>query len=127
MANLLLTLNNQLFSPEHIKTNYKSKDKLTVFLKEDYELLNYHQFHKHRTILYISGLRTYKAELETKKYDVDHYPLANNKESIETTLLNSIKKNKIKKVYFYEIEDKFIEKRIFAVLTDKKIDFEVWP
>ena len=131
MANLILILNNQLFSPDLIKKNYKEKTSPIIFLKEDVELLTYHKFHKHRTILYLSALRHYKNELEEKKLTVDYYPIqfkADKKsESIEATLLSSIKKNKIKKVFLYEIEDKFIEKRVLVALESQKIDFEVWP
>ncbi len=131
MSNLLITLNNQLFATDYIKKNYKEKDPLIVFLKEDHELLTYHQFHKHRMILYLSALRNYKVELELKKFKTDYYPLHLDQkkkiESFETTVLASIKKNKISKVFMFEIEDKFIEKRILDLLKKSKIDHVIWP
>ncbi len=126
MANLLLTLPNQLFPIHLIKENYKSKDPLIVFIKEDFELCTYHKFHKHRIILLLAAARTYKAELESKKIKVDYHEL-NQKEIFENTLLKSISVLKIKKVFFYEIEDKFLEKKVLTILQKNKIDFEIWP
>ncbi len=127
MANLLLTLPNQLFPVSVIKENYKSKDPLIVFMNEDQEILTYHQFHKHRIIFYLSAMRTYKQELEAKKIKVEYFELGSTKNNFETQLLSTIKDNKIKKVLLYEIEDKFIEKRILSSLTKNKVTFEIWP
>lgn len=127
MSRLILTLGNQLFPIEKIKIIQKEYKNIFVFMKEDRELCTYYKFHKHKIIFFLSAMRTYQQELIENKIDVEYYELNQRPEKYEDTLLKSISKNKIKKVYFYEIEDKFFESRILNLLRNNFIDFEIWP
>lgn len=127
MSDLILTLGNQLFPIEKIKKIQKESKDLLVFMKEDRELCTYFKFHKHKIIFFLSAMRTYQQELLANKIDVEYYELNQKPERYEETLEKSILKNKIKKVYFYEIEDKFFETRILNLFKKNSIDFEIWP
>ena len=85
-------------------------------MREDLGLCTYQKHHKHKLILYLSAMRSYKDYLEKNGYKV-HYEYL----SIEKTIpyvesLNSfIKKCKIKNVSIYTIEDKSFEKQILKI------------
>lgn len=135
--NLILILGNQLFPIQNFKANIKTShikpESVHFFMREDYELCTYYQFHKHKIIFFLASMRTYSHELKQSQFNV-HYEeldlknkIGSKKISYEESLLKYIKDHKIQKVYFYEIEDKFFEKRIIQALKTFNIDFEIWP
>ena len=125
--NLVVILGNQLFSPQNLKADFFKSQQVTVFMREDRELCTYYKFHAHKIVFFLSAMRTYASELEKQKIPV-HYEELNSKEiSYEKSLEIFIQKNKVKKVFMYEIEDKFFEKRIFDLFTKLKIEFVVLP
>jgi len=107
-----LALGNQLFSKEHIK-DYKEHH---FFMAEDYGLCTYEKHHKQKILLFLSAMRSYAEELSAAKYQVTYYdcnhPLF--KKSYETKLLEFIKKNSIKEMVSFEVEDKFLEQRLHS-------------
>lgn len=127
MSHLVLTLGNQLFPIEKIKKLQKEHKNTVVFMKEDRELCTYFKFHKHKIIFFLSAMRTYQQELLEHNINVEYYELNQKPEKYEETLTKSILNNKIKKVYFYEIEDKFFENRILNLFKKLSVDFEIWP
>ena len=117
-----LALGNQLFSKEHIK-DYKEHH---FFMAEDYSLCTYEKHHKQKILLFLSAMRSYAEELSAAKYQVTYYdcdhPLF--KKSYETKLLEFIKKNSIKEMFSFEVEDKFLEQRLYSFFLKHKISYQ---
>lgn len=124
--NVVLVLGNQLFPSAVIKKHYTAKDAFHVFMREDFELCTYYKFHKHKLIFFLSAMRTHRAELEAKSIAVHYEELGASSHPYEAALLKYLIENKINKVFFFEIEDKFFEKRIIQLLEQNRISFEVW-
>ena len=117
-----LALGNQLFSKEHIK-DYKEHH---FFMAEDYGLCTYEKHHKQKILLFLSAMRSYAEELSAAKYQVTYYdcnhPLF--KKNYETKLLEFIKKNSIKEMFSFEVEDKFLEQRLHSFFLKHKISYQ---
>jgi len=117
-----LALGNQLFSKEHIK-DYKEHH---FFMAEDYGLCTYEKHHKQKILLFLSAMRSYAEELSAAKYQVTYYdcnhPLF--KKNYETKLLEFIKKNSIKEMVSFEVEDKFLEQRLHSFFLKHKISYQ---
>ena len=117
-----LALGNQLFSKEHIK-DYKEHH---FFMAEDYGLCTYEKHHKQKILLFLSAMRSYAEELSAAKYQVTYYdcnhPLF--KKNYETKLLEFIKKNSIKEMLSFEVEDKFLEQRLHSFFLKHKISYQ---
>lgn len=124
---LILTLGNQLFSMEHLRKNLGTTSQVCFFMREDRELCTYYRFHKHKIIFFLSAMRTYRQELEDHGYQVHYEKLSTHQESYEEVLEKYLAKNKVQKVCFFEIEDKFFEKRILNFLKKLNVAFEIWP
>ncbi len=131
--NLVLILGNQLFEPLIIKKNLGQNQKASVFMREDQELCTYFKFHKQKIIFFLAAMRSFSLELQKAQFAVHYEALKLPKktdsvpETYETSLQNFIKKNKVKKIYLFEIEDKFFEARLLKLFSDAKIEFEIWP
>lgn len=125
--NLVIVLGNQLFNPSiYTKKNIDST-KTIFFLREDRELCTYYKFHKQKIIFFLAAMRTYAKELITHKHQVHYEDMSVHKDwSYEDSLENFIKEKKIKKVSFFEIEDKFFEKRILKICASLGLEVEVW-
>lgn len=121
---LTLVLGNQLFSihywPEKLK---KCKN---IFMREDMELCTYFKFHKHKIIFFLTSMREYEIELKKQGFKVKYEKLNTGCKTFEESLIGLVKKNNIKKINFFEIEDKFFEKRIISLLSQNGIAFEIF-
>ena len=117
-----LSLGNQLFSKEHIK-DYK---KHHFFMAEDYGLCTYEKHHKQKILLFLSAMRSYAEELSAAKYQVTYYDCNHSlfKKSYETKLLEFIKKNSIKEMVSFEVEDKFLEQRLHSFFLKNKVSYQ---
>jgi deoxyribodipyrimidine photolyase-related protein len=117
---LRICFGNQLFG-------LKKEDagKFTIFLREDRGLCTYYRFHKHKLILFLAAMRAYAEEAKELGFDVHYENLSREKISYEKSLEKFIKSKNVKKVSFYEIEDKFFEKRIFDLIEKLGIEREV--
>lgn len=125
--NVMLVLGNQLFPVSAITKNYSYKEPFEVFMREDQELCTYYRFHKHKLIFFLAAMRTYRKSLESQNISTHYEELSLSPGSYEQSLLKYLAAKKAKKVFFYEIEDKFFEERIIKLLDENKISFEVWP
>ena len=117
---LFLILGNQLFNPKYLK---KFSDH-TFFMAEDYGLCTFQKHHKLKILFFLSSMRSYRDELKTKNLKIIYNDL--NKEfrsSYEKKLERVINEKKVKEVKFFEIEDKFFEKKIISFLNKKNIKF----
>jgi deoxyribodipyrimidine photolyase-related protein len=116
---LLLILGNQLFPIEHIKKTKVKK----VFMAEDFGLTTYHKHHKLKILMFLWAMRQYRDELVENGYTVYYYSIEdkNFKISYEDKLLAAIKKYKIEKINYFEIEDHFFEDNLNKFIIKNKI------
>ncbi|MDC0060096.1 cryptochrome/photolyase family protein [Pelagibacteraceae bacterium] len=120
---LFIILGNQLFPLNEI-SSYKDS---YFFMAEDFELCTYEKHHKHKLILFLSSMRKYASELNSKKFNIKYFQL--NKKNIKFTyedkLSEFIKSKNISEINMFEVEDKFFEKRIlnFSKKNNIKINF----
>ncbi len=116
---LLLILGNQLFPIEHIRKTKVKK----VFMAEDFGLTTYHKHHKLKILMFLWAMRQYRDELVENGYTVYYYSIEdkNFKISYEDKLLAAIKKYKIEKINYFEIEDHFFEDNLNKFIIKNKI------
>ena len=106
---LFIVLGNQLFSPKYF-ADYKDH---TFFMAEDYGLCTFEKHHKHKIILFLSSMRSFKEEIKSKNFKIIYKDINNDFNlAYEKKLEKIIKEKKVKELSFYEIEDKFFEKKI---------------
>jgi len=121
--NLFIILGNQLF-PLHHTAQYK--DDTIFFMAEDYGLCKHLKPSKKKILLFLSAMRSYADKLSKNGYDITY--LDKDHESFEDDYIRKldgiIREKNIKKVYFFEIEDKFFENNIKSYLTENSIIFE---
>ena len=115
---LFIILGNQLFNPKYFSAY---KDHL-FFMAEDYGLCTFEKHHKLKILLFLSSMRSFKEELKSKNFNVLYRDVNKDfKLSYEKKLEKVIKEKKIKEISFFEIEDKFFEKRILALIKKNSI------
>tara|TARA_B100000700_G_scaffold26406_1_gene25388 strand:- start:1371 stop:2849 length:1479 start_codon:yes stop_codon:yes gene_type:complete len=115
---LFLVLGNQLFNPKYLK-DYSGS---TFYMSEDYGLCTFQKHHKLKILLYLSSMRSYRDELQAKKFKVIYNDCNKDfKYSYEKKLEKIIKEKKIREVSFFEIEDIFFDKRIKSFFKKNKI------
>ena len=106
----LLILGNQLFSIDEIKNVNPER----VFMAEDLGLSTYEKHHKLKILMIFSAMREKRDELKNNNIDIDYIEIEDPDFilSYEEKLEKYIKKNNIKTLNIFEIEDKSFEKRI---------------
>ena len=116
---LLLILGNQLFPIEHIKKTKVKK----VFMAEDFGLTTYHKHHKLKILMFLWAMRQYRDELVENGYTVYYFSIEDKNFNIsyEDKLLAVIKKYKIEKINYFEIEDHFFEDIFNKFIIKNKI------
>ena len=110
---LFLILGNQLFHPKYL-SNYKDH---LFFMAEDYGLCTFEKHHKLKILLFLSSMRSFKDELKSKNFNVIYKDVNKDfKLLYEKKLEKTIKEKRIKEItFFFEIEDKFFERRILSL------------
>ena len=110
MSKLFFVLGNQLFHPSYFK-EFKDHH---FFLAEDYELCTYEKHHKQKIIFFLSSMRSFRDEIKKVGLNVTYLDIKDKKfkKNYTEKLLDFIKVKKINEVNFFEIEDKFLEKKI---------------
>ena len=109
---LFLLLGNQLFSPKYLN-DYKDH---TFFMAEDYGLCTFEKHPKLKILLFLSSMRSFRDEIKSKNFNLIYKDVNKDfKISYEKKLEKIIKEKKIKEVSFFEIEDKFFEKKIINI------------
>ena len=115
---LFLTLGNQLFNPKYFS---KYKDHI-FFMAEDYGLCTFEKHHKLKILLYLSSMRSFRDELRSKNFNLIYKDIKKDFDiPYEKKLEKTITEKKIKQISFFEIEDKFFEKRIFTLCKKNSI------
>ena len=118
MMKLFLILGNQLFSPKYLSD---FKDHI-FFMAEDYGLCTFEKHHKLKILLFLSSMRSFKDELKSKNFNIVYKDINKDfKLSYEKKLEKIIKEKKIKEISFFEIEDKFFEKRILSLAKNSSL------
>jgi deoxyribodipyrimidine photolyase-related protein len=106
---LFLLLGNQLFAPKYLND---FKDHI-FYMAEDYDLCTFEKHHKHKILLFLSSMRSFRDELKSKNFNLIYKDVNKDfKLSYEKKLEKIIKEKNIKEISFFEIEDKFFEKKI---------------
>ena len=90
MSNMHVILGNQLFPIEYIK---KIKPEL-VFMREDLGLCTYEKHHKHKIILFLSAMRSYRDELKKNNINIHYEELNDNTVTYKDSLINFIKEKR---------------------------------
>ena len=115
MTDTLVILGNQLFPISYIKEIAPK----AIYMREDMGLCSYQLHHKHKIILFLSSMRSYRDELIKQKFNVHYEELKTNK---SVTYISSLKKylsnSKSQDVTMFEIEDKWFEKEIINIQKD---------
>ena len=121
---LFLILGNQLFDLKYIK-KYSDHE---FFMCEDLGLCTYEKHHKQKILFFLSCMRSYADELKKNNLKINYL---NINQDFETDYLKKlqviIKKKSIKEIKFFEIEDKFFEKKIIYFLKKQNITFQIIP
>ena len=119
-SRVLLILGNQLFPVKYLPP---AKD-VQVFMAEDQDLCTYYRFHKHKIMLFLAAMRTYADELKAAGYRVQYCTLnesAGRTQSYEQKLEAFLESLRALELITFEIEDKFMEKRIAGFCSKLKI------
>ena len=115
---LFIVLGNQLFSPRYLN---EFKDHI-IFMAEDYGLCTFEKHHKLKILLFLSSMRSYRDELKSKNFNLIYKDINKDfKLSYEKKIEKVIKEKKIKEIAFFEIEDKFFEKRMLNLCKKNSI------
>ena len=118
----IIILGNQLFNPQ---LYFKQINRYDFFLCEDYGLCSYVKHHKLKLLHVLSSMRLYRDELKSLGLKV-HYNSIEDENFYEDylkKLKKTLSKNKYKKLFFFEIEDKFFEKKLLTI--NKEVEIEV--
>ena len=117
--NIFIILGNQLFDPKLLR----SKGCDEVFMSEDFGLCTFIKHHKLKLYLFLTAMREYKDELERHDIKVHYFDLENRQkeESYIDFLEDFLKRHKVTKLNFFEIEDKAFEND-FIKLKQQKIE-----
>lgn len=119
---LRLVLGNQLFPFD----NQQFKDNEVIFMCEDFGLCSDIKHHKSKIALFFSAMRSFRDEAQKKGIRVIYYDFSQNfKKNYTDKLLELINSEAFSKIIFFEIEDKNFESKIFNLMKEQKIDFEV--
>ena len=91
-------------------------------MAEDYDLCTFEKHHKHKILLFLSSMRSFSDELKSKNFNLIYKDVNKDfKLSYEKKLEKIIKEKKIKEISFFEIEDKFFEKKILNFCKKKSL------
>ena len=119
-SKVLLILGNQLFPVKYLPP----AEDVQVFMAEDLDLCTYYRFHKHKIMLFLAAMRTYADEIKAAGYRVQYCTLnesAGRTQSYEQKLEAFLQSRKALELITFEIEDKFMEKRIAGLCSKLKI------
>ena len=120
--NLLVILGNQLFPLEYISQLNINK----VYMKEDIELCTYFKHHKMKLTLFLTAMRDYRDLLKKNHFEVHYKPFKldqkTNSKYIDDLRI-FIKKNKINRLYVYDIIDKFFKKKFLTLSNEVDLTF----
>ena len=121
---LFITLGNQLFPLKYLS---RFKNDHLFFMAEDYGLCTYEKHHKLKILLFLSSMRSYADNLKKNSFKLTYSRIDSSdfKSDYLTKIQKVVKKNKIKEISFFEIEDKPFEKKILDFIKKNKIKLNI--
>lgn len=119
---ILLVLGNQLFNPELLAKHGIQPHHCRIYMREDRELCTHFRYHQHKIIFFLAAMREYANELKTHGFKVHYEKLGADQQSYDDALANFLGQQKPKRVFCYEIEDKFFETRIQSILKQTAVE-----
>lgn len=121
---IFIILGDQLFNPQILKDHGCNE----IFMAEDFGLCTDVKHHKLKLYLFLCAMREYKDELIANGIKVNYFSLVERKrnDSYINFLLRFLKKNKIKKINFFEIDNKIFENDISIILKKNKVSFKTY-
>ena len=121
---MFLILGDQLFPQKYLQ-KYK-KD--FFYIAEDIGLCTQEKFHKHKLILFLSAMRSYRDDLINNKFNVIYNEIDQDKNSSYSEKLEKIiKKKKVKKIITYKISDHFFDKILRKICKKLKVELSFIP
>ena len=121
---MFLILGDQLFPQKYLQ-KYK-KD--FFYIAEDIGLCTQEKFHKHKLILFLSAMRSYRDDLINNKFNVIYNEIDQDKNySYSEKLEKIIKKKKVKKIITYKISDHFFDKILRKICKKLKVELSFIP
>lgn len=115
-----LVLGNQLFP-----LKYQKKLKGTRFMAESHELCTHFKYHKHKILFFLMSMRRYRDELKESGIKVHYEELPKKNISYLELLEKFLKKNKVKTLHAYEIEDHFFAEKIDSLCLKLKVSLKI--
>ena len=96
-------------------------------MSEDYHLCTYERHHKLKILLFLSSMRSYADRLKENKFKLNYSKIDSSdfKKDYTKKLELVLKKNKIKEITSFEIEDKFFENKIKNFLKKQNIKWNI--
>ena len=117
---MFLILGDQLFPHKYLH-EYK-KD--FFYMAEDFGLCTQEKYHKHKLILFLSAMRSYRDELINNNFNVIYNEINQNKNlSYSAKLEKVIKNQKVKKIITFKVSDHFFDHILKK--TCKKLNVEL--
>jgi deoxyribodipyrimidine photolyase-related protein len=123
---LLVLLGNQLFAPDLLRKKLGESKEVIVYMREDFELCTHFKYHKHKIQFFLSAMRDFAQELRAAGFEVHYEALTRENQSYEQALTQFIRNNPPDRLTWFEIEDKFFERRMNDLATQLKVPVEVW-
>ena len=121
MNTLTLILGNQLFPLDECPLDKKS----TIFMSEDLGLCTDIKHHKSKIALFFFAMRSYRDALIKNRYKVVYIDCSTDFSTNYIDKLSAyIKNHDIKKLTFYEIEDKPFENQLYEFLRLHNLEYE---
>ncbi|MFN7728071.1 MAG: cryptochrome/photolyase family protein [Bdellovibrio sp.] len=125
----VVILGNQLFDPQILNDRLGPDSPVHVFMREDAELCTFYRFHKQKITFFLAAMRTYAEELEQQQQFKVHYQALQTEgapQSYEQALTIWLKSHQVPKVYMFEIEDKFFERRLLSLFQSLEVECEIF-
>ena len=117
---MFLILGDQLFPQKYLQ-EYK-KD--FFYMAEDFGLCTQEKYHKHKLILFLSAMRSYRDELINNNFNVIYNEINQNKNlSYSAKLEKVIKNQKVKRIITFKVSDHFFDHILKK--TCKKLNIEL--
>ncbi len=101
-------------------------DKDLFFLAEDYGLCTKYNYHKHKLLLILAAMRSYRDDL-LKKHSVEYFELNsdNKNSSYQQKILNTINTYEIKKVVIYDNQSRYFIANIEKICRAKQLELTI--
>ena len=114
---MLVLLGNQLF-PDDCLASFRGH---RIFMAEDIGLCTYFRFHQHKIALFLSAMRHRAQELRQQGFNVIYHHLGEDGLNYEDRLVSVLKRESMRAIDLFEIEDRPFEQRLVTALQRAQI------